>query len=217
MPSGGGYAVTSTAAQRLAASIRIEAASLVLAPDGAMPSYCSGATYHVFLEVLAELTRRGTIQPSPELLRALLVRGQPDGHGIWGRWNANGPGTAKLFADAQLGQNFTDWTEARPGDFLKVFWSSEIGHRERGHLVVYLGSERTSGGEHVIFWSSNQPDGYGRKSVPRSKIPWAIFSRFEHPQNLERLAALPQRDSYLADMLKRASSQKEVGKLCRIR
>lgn len=217
MPSGGGYATTSTAAQRLAASIRLDGASLRLTPETAMPSYCSGATYHVFLELVAELARRRAVEPSADLLRALLVRGQPDGQGIWGRWNANGPGTAKLFADAQLGRNFTDWTQARPGDFLKVFWTSEIGHRERGHLVVYLGTEQSADGENVIFWSSNQPEGYGRKSVPRKKIPWAIFSRFDNPRNLERLAALPARDAYLADMLKRPSSQKEVSKLCQIR
>jgi hypothetical protein len=35
-----------------------------------------------------------------------MIRGQRDGEGIWGRWNANGPGTARLFHEMNLGENF---------------------------------------------------------------------------------------------------------------
>lgn len=218
MPSGGAYSTTAQANQRLGASIRLDSTGLALSPEIAQPSYCSGATYHVFVSVIDQLTRQGIIDPSPKLHQALLVRGQSDGVGLWGRWNANGPGTARLFAEADLGQNFTDWSQARPGDFLKVWWNQEIGQRERGHSVVFLGLERTAKGEDgVLFWSSNQPDGYGRKVVPRSQIKWALFSRFENPDALENLATLPAKDAYLAAMLTRPSTRQEVARQCRFR
>jgi hypothetical protein len=69
----------------------------------------------------------------------LLIRGQGDGVGIWGRWNANGPGTARLFEELHLGKNFTSFEEARPGDFMKIFWNDNIGGTESGHSVIYLG------------------------------------------------------------------------------
>lgn len=213
MPAGGGYSTSSQANQRLAAAIRLDARSLVLAPQVAQPSYCSGATYQVFLAVIDQLIRRGSIAADAPALQALLVHGQRDGEGVWGRWNANGPGTARLFAEAGLGRNFTDWSEARPGDFLKVWWNDEIGMRERGHSVVFLGAE---GGE-VLFWSSNKPGGYGRRSVPRSQVKWAVFSRFEHADALAHLPSLPKTDTYLASMLTRPSSRAEVAAKCDLR
>ena len=112
-----------------------------------------------------------------ETRAALLVRGQRDGEGVWGRWNANGPGTARLFHELDLGRNFTDYALARPGDFMKIFWTSEVGRAERGHSVVYIGRELVGGTERVRFWSSNKPAGYGEKSVPRTEDrPRDIFT-----------------------------------------
>lgn len=213
MPAAGRYSTSPQANQRLGASIRLDVRGLVLAPEVAQPSYCSGATYQVFVAVIDALTRRGSVAPDTRTLQALLVHGQRDGEGVWGRWNANGPGTARLFAETGLGRNFTDWSTARPGDFLKVWWNNEIGQRERGHSVVFLGVE----GDQVLFWSSNQPAGYGRRSVARSEVKWAVFSRFEHPEALARLAALPKIDAYLASMLTRPSSRAEVAAKCGFR
>lgn len=213
MPTAGRYSTSPQANQRLAASIHLDLNGLVLAPGVAQPSYCSGATYQVFVAVVDALIRRGSVEADKSTLQALLVRGQRDGEGVWGRWNANGPGTARLFAEAGLGRNFTDWSEARAGDFLKVWWNNEIGQRERGHSVIFLGVN----GDEVLFWSSNVPDGYGRRSVPRSQIKWALFSRLEHPEALSRLAALPKRDDYLASMLTRPSSRAEVAAKCGFR
>jgi hypothetical protein len=134
----------------------------------------------------------------------------PDGVGIWGRWNANGPGTARLFHELGLGKNFTDWEQARPGDFMKIFWSSDVGKKERGHLVVFLGTETKDGVEHVRFWSSNKPGGYGEKSVQKSKVAAAIFSRLENPSNMQRAAAMPKKDPYLASLLTHESSLSEA-------
>jgi hypothetical protein len=149
-----------------------------------------------------------------EARQALLARGQPDGVGVWGRWNANGPGTARLFAELGVGRNFVDWEQARAGDFMKIWWSDEIGKLERGHSVIYLGRESRGGVEQVRFWSSNKPGGYGEKTVPRAKIAWAVFSRFEKPEAITRVESLPARDTFLANMLRVRSSRREVLKQC---
>ncbi len=214
MPRGGGYATSAEASGRLARATAYEPGkegiALRLAVKEATPSYCSGATYLVFLKTLDALHRQGRLPLDEAGARALLVRGQPDGAGIWGRWNANGPGTARLFHELGLGRSFDDFEKARPGDFMKIFWTREVGSRERGHSVVYLGRETRDGVEQVRFWSSNRPGGYGEKTVPRWKIAYAIFSRLEHPENLGRRERLPARDPYLSSLLSVRSSVEEA-------
>lgn len=214
MPKGGVYAVDRTAKERLIASVRQEPRGLLLQPKIAQPSFCSGATYLVFLRALEYIARSGDVALNEATLSALLVAGQPDGKGIWGRWNANGPGTARLFHELGLGRNFTDLTKARAGDFLKIFWTTEIGKLERGHSVIYLGTEVIKGEDHLRFWSSNQPDGYGIKSVPRTKIARMVFSRLEKPGNLVKAAGLNDTDAFLASLLARRSSMGEVERMC---
>jgi hypothetical protein len=214
MPRGGGYATDANAKQNLASAVLTQNERVAIQPEGANPSFCSSATYLVFAGVLSELAQSGQIHLPADSVAALEVTGQPDGSGVWGRWNANGPGTARLFYETGLGSNFVDWARARPGDFMKIFWTREIGSRERGHSVVFLGTELIDGVEHVRFWSSNKPEGYGEKTVPRTKIAWAVFSRLERPARVSRLAALPKMDTYLASMLKRPSTQAEVAKVC---
>jgi hypothetical protein len=196
MPQGGGYAATREATGRLQSAVGIAPGRIAIAPAGATPSYCSGATYLVFLKAIEPWLRK---LPA-ETATAFAVQGQPDGVGIWGRWNANGPGTARLFFESGLGRNFESWDEARPGDFMKIFWTSEIGRAEHGHSVIYLGRETVNGEEQVRFWSSNIPGGYGEKRVPRGKIRYALFSRLEHPESLAAAAALPAKDGWLAGL-----------------
>ncbi|MEO7167519.1 MAG: hypothetical protein ABI016_10840, partial [Chthoniobacterales bacterium] len=137
-----------------------------------------------------------------------------DGAGIWGRWNANGPGTARLFHELGLGRNFDDFAEAQPGDFMKIFWSPEVGRAEHGHSVIYLGTEKKLGLDYVRFWSSNIPFGYGEKSVPRSKIVHAIFSRLYTPANLTRIGETAPLDGYLASLVRVRSSYDEAKAKC---
>jgi hypothetical protein len=214
MPEGGGYSTSSTAKENLASAIRTESNRVSIHAEEARPSFCSSATYLVFASVLAELAERGQIHLSAEDANSLRVTGQQDGEGVWGRWNANGPGTARMFTESGLGQNFTDWDRARPGDFMKIFWTSDIGCHERGHSVIFLGTEMVGSAPYVRFWSSNQPGGYGEKAVPRSKIAWAIFSRLERPARVTRLAGLPRMDTFLASMLKRSATREEVASVC---
>jgi hypothetical protein len=208
MPTGGGYLTTRAATRELERAACVSGGRLIVSPSLASPSYCSGATYIVFLRALEMMT--GGSPFSGGLANALAVRDQPDGNGVWGRWNANGPGTACLFRELQLGPSFASFDAAQPGDFMKIFWTSEVGRRERGHSVIFLGLERQNGVEMVRFWSSNKPTGFGQKSVPRSKIANAIFSRLEYPANIERAPMLSQRDPYLAGLLTQDSSFSEA-------
>jgi hypothetical protein len=192
MPRGGSYAAGRLALANLSSAVEIRGGALSVEAAHATPSFCSEATYLVFLKAVAGLRLDAATQ------EALLVRGQLDGNGIWGRWNANGPGTARLFQELGLGRNFESFEEARPGDFMKIFWSREVGRQEHGHSVVFLGCEERGGVEMVRFWSSNLPGGYGEKAVPRAKIAYAIFSRLEHPEALERLRELSPVCPYLS-------------------
>ncbi|MGV3532262.1 MAG: hypothetical protein ACO1QR_07815 [Chthoniobacteraceae bacterium] len=214
MPRGGAYAVDRNAKEKLISSVRLEPRGLILQPKAAQPSFCSGATYLVFLRALEQMARTGGLALNAETLNALLITGQPDGEGIWGRWNANGPGTARLFHELKLGRNFTDIGQARAGDFLKIFWTDEIGSKERGHSVVYLGTEVIAGVDHLRFWSSNQPEGYSVKSVPRTKIARMVFSRLETPGNVLRAAKLNPTDTFLANMLVKRFTMRDVERMC---
>ena len=206
MPEGGGYATTREAHQALNSAVALSPLGLRVESSKAQPSYCSGATYLLFLKTLAAAEKQGLCPPATSSSESLLPKAMPDGVGIWGRWNANGPGTARLFHELGLGKNFTSWGQARPGDFMKIFWSSDVGKKERGHSVVFLGIEMKDGVEHVRFWSSNKPGGYGEKSVPKSKVAAAIFSRLENPSNIQRVATMPKKDAYLASLLTHESS-----------
>jgi len=213
MPSGGGYSVSSEASARFRAAVDVSGGRLRVNAGGAAPSYCSSATYLVFLKVVDAARAEGRMRLDAEALAALAPGRQPDGHGIWGRWNANGPGAARLFRELGLGRNFTEFDEALPGDFLKIFWRDAVGSNERGHLVVYLGRETRDGEEWVRFWSSNQDAGYGEKAAPRKKIARALFSRLEHPERAALAARLPEVDGYLAALLERESSFEEACQL----
>lgn len=203
IPPGGGYAVTTSAGANLSRAVRIAGdGSLDLAPAGARPSFCSSATYLVFLCALAEMEKGRAMTLRAEITKKLMVENQPDGVGVWGRWNANGPGTARFFHELQLGRNFTDIAFAQPGDFLKVWWTDAIGAKEKGHSVIFLGTDRDQrDGLVVRYWSSNIPNGYGEGRARMSRIKHMVFSRLENPERLKDVVQLPPRDAYLASML----------------
>ena len=111
MPVGGKYSATRTATIRLQSAAHFESGKFFVLPDAASPSYCSGATYLVFMKTIEELRAQGQLQLDYETLDQLMIRGQRDGQGVWGRWNANGPGTARLFYELGIGRNFDDRDE----------------------------------------------------------------------------------------------------------
>jgi hypothetical protein len=212
MPIGGGYSIGVDARDALISAVLWEDGKPALRPKKAVPSFCSGATYLVLTVALAQQQRAGSLSLSPEAWRALMVEGQADGAGVWGRWNANGPGTGRLFEETGAGRSFTDLKGARRGDFMKIFWNDSIGASERGHSVVFLGVETEKGEEMVAFWSSNQPGGYGSKKVPRSKIKRMLFSRLEQPGRLEEVLNLPPRDPFLASLEEKSVSSAEAAR-----
>jgi hypothetical protein len=208
MPVGGGYSASASATRHLQSAVQVQGGRLCVDPSAAPTTYCSGATYLVFVQAIKSLVPESQFETG--LAQALAIKGQPDGVGVWGRWNANGPGTACLFRELNLGRNFTSFDEARPGDFMKIFWNAAVGRREHGHSVIYLGRTYTDGVERISFWSSNLPGGYGDKNVPRSRIAYAIFSRLESPAHIEHSINLPARNSYLAGLTSKESSITEA-------
>lgn len=214
MPTGGKYSASHFATIRLQAAAHFESGKFFILPSAASPSYCSGATYLVFMKTIEALRADESLRLDYATLDQLMIRNQRDGQGIWGRWNANGPGTARLFYELGLGRNFDDFAKARPGDFMKIFWSPEVGRLEHGHSVIFLGMKKQLGLDYVRFWSSNIPFGYGEKAVPRSKIVHAIFSRLETPENLERINSIPESDAYLAGLISHRSSYSEAKEKC---
>ena len=216
MPSGGKYSVSHFAKIKLQSAAHFESGKFFVIPTKPYVSFCSGATYLVFIRTVEELRDRGQLQLDYATLNQLIIRDQHDGEGIWGRWNANGPGTARLFHELGLGRNFTDFSQAQPGDFMKIFWNNNVGKSESGHSVIFLGTTNHSDGEYVRFWSSNIGMGYGEKEVPRSKIANAIFSRLEIPANLTRVHDIPVVDDCLASLLRKKSNFAEATKKCGI-
>jgi len=213
MPQGGGYAATKIATQNLSASLTTGLeGSLEVHAFTAQPSYCSGATYLVFVKaILPELDKITNLTLRFQLVEQMKVRGQVDGVGVWGRWNSNGPCMAKFFKDTNLGYSFCDYQDACPGDFLKIWWRDSVGKDEAGHSVIFLGFSTTDSGEEGIeIWSSNKPLGYGRKVVPYTKIIRHLFSRCHQPENITKILDLPEKDTLLADMLKRNLTHEEV-------
>jgi hypothetical protein len=214
MPQGGRYSVSHVAKIRLQSSAHFESGKFFILPSQASPSFCSGATYLVFIRTIEAMRAIGQLQLDYSTLERLIIRDQHDGEGIWGRWNANGPGTARLFHELQLGRNFDNFDQAKPGDFMKIFWSRQVGRNEHGHSTIFLGIENHPDGQYVRYWSSNVPSGYGEKTVPRSKIAYAIFSRLQIPANLGRINSAPFVDTYLASLLRTRSSIAEASAKC---
>jgi len=203
MPSGGGYDGNDATKNLLrGACSMLNDGRILVDANRAKPSFCSGATYLVLLRAMDDDWE----EMLPEI-------DQKDGHGVFGRWNANGPGAAKLVADLGAGKNFTSWEEARPGDFLKIWWTDEIGGRERGHHVIYLGHDA----ETVRYWSSNQPGGYGNKTAPRRDCRRVLFTRITNPEKFAAVKKLPASDPWLAAMLSEDFKWDNVAAKCRVR
>lgn len=213
MPSGGGYEASQAAVDRLAASVKLKNGVIKQDTKAAGKSFCSGATYLVFLRVIEKLRLQNSDFFPAEKLTRFANLGVDDGEEIFGRWNANGPGTAKLFTDLDCGVNFTSFDHARSGDFLKMWWTDAIGAKERGHLVIYLSQTPTT----VTYWSSNIPGGYGTKTTEKSKIKHRLFSRLTTPKNLPKTTRLSKKDPFLADMLRKDFTWEQVSKACKVK
>ena len=220
MPQKGGYSVKAPSAKNLATRAvvwDVEKGELLVNIAQAQPSFCSAACYIVLLHALKLWERETHSSLPPDAWKMMDIKyGLPDGKLVWGRANANGPSYAKLIHDINAGESFTDINDARAGDFLKFFWTDEIGAKERGHMVVFLGTEQKEGKTCIRYWSSNVPDGYSERVVPIEKMHHLIFTRISRPGNFARVTKLPTLDSWLGDMLKKSCSFEEACKVCGI-
>lgn len=207
---GGGYRTSREAMEALALKAcrwNPRARRPVFLLREATPSFCSSACYLLLLKSLEIWDSRQPARViSEQAWLALAPRmGQHDGEGPWGWANANGPGLAVLVHALGAGVNFEDWRQARPGDFMKIFWTDHIGRRESGHLTVLV----KDGGDEVTFWSSNMPDGYGAKTISKSRIRRVIFTRITRPERFN-LAPRIGSHAWLSSLLKKDASMKEV-------
>jgi hypothetical protein len=85
MPTGGDYHASRESTEKLANAIRVKANALDIDRQLAKPGFCSSATYLLLLSVLEQLNKNKQFcfkQGVPEML---LVTGQQDGVGVWGR------------------------------------------------------------------------------------------------------------------------------------
>lgn len=213
MPKGKGYDASQAAVDRLAASVSMKNGIIKQDLKAAKSTFCSGATYLVFLRTIDQLRLRNSTFLPEEKYARFATLGVKDGEEIFGRWNANGPGTAKLFADLNCGINFTSYDHAQSGDFLKIWWTEAIGKKERGHSVIYLGAN----GDQIHYWSANQPEGFGRKSVTKSKIKHVLFSRLTKPSKLINANRLAAKDQFLANMLRKDFTWRQVTQSCKVK
>lgn len=207
MPRGGKNTTIGEAYPNLVKSCTLRNNTIEVNPELAQPSFCYGATYLVLLKFI---TQKGIIS-QPELYdwSKLEPKGSY-GYGIWGRWSANGPGTARLFYETKAGYNFNSLDHAKAGDFLKIFWTDAIGLKEKSDSVIYL--KHTA--DTLTFWSSNKVKGYSLKTVKLSSINHMIFSRLLYPVRL--FSNIPESDQYLATLHAKKSSYTEVLDKCGI-
>ena len=214
MPQKGGYGVNAAAGKNLRKAVcwNDKKKELDIQPTVATPSFCSGACYLLLVKSLKNWEEKGGGILTKDTWKQLAVKAQADGVGVWGRVNSNGPGFAKIITDIEAGENFTDLKKAVPGDFLKFFWTNEIGCKERGHMVVYLDNYEKDGIKYIVFWSANKPDGYSIRHVESLKMHNLIFTRITEPQNFNNILNLPKEDKWLQSMLKKSFTYKEVCK-----
>ncbi|HXH31318.1 MAG TPA: hypothetical protein VNJ01_10940 [Bacteriovoracaceae bacterium] len=218
MPQQGGYELSLAPANKLRDAFSWEAEFLFVDPSLAQPSYCTTATYLIFYKTLEKYWESTNSFPETAVLEKLKPNLEDDGFLIWGRWNANGPGTAKLFFDAKLGKNFDDIKLAKAGDFLKIYWNDQVGKFEKGHTVIFLREEVVAGVPMIRFWGSSKSTfGYGEKLIPKSDAIRMLFSRLEFPENISLIKSLPEEDAFLASMLTKVSNWSQVKKVSGMR
>lgn len=215
----GGYSTDDAAHEALHAAFQwSETRRCPLAnPAGMRPSFCSGAVYGALLQALMywDAAHRHPLISKKAWL-ALFPAPCKDGVTPWGYANANGAGFALLVHRLGAGYSFCDYAKACPGDVLKIWWTPEIGGRERGHLVIFVRDLGSS----IRVWSSHRardgkPAGFGMRDIPKSVIARALFTRINNPAAFNRAPALPP-ENWLTRQLSESVSWEECLQRCGI-
>lgn len=148
-------------------------------------SYCSGATYSAFIEALNLMLLGAKNRLSAERFEALRLQ-EPDGSRredhikFWGHWNADGYGNYYALVQYSKMGIVKKSSEALPGDFVNISWTSG-----KGHSVIFLGWTEIDSDPKMVYWSS-QPgtNGYGDQIVSLSQIKEIKVVRLVNLDNL---------------------------------
>jgi len=158
-PEGGGYFTGITAKppeSPVGYALKLFGTELLKPPRST--SYCSGATYAVFIEAMNLIFPEGAKRISPKRAEAMRMQ-EPDGarrkDGVkfWGHWNADGFGSQySLVQYTGMGKEVTP-KQARPGDFMNISWKNG-----GGHSVIFLGwtKGKKQGEIGICYWSSQE-------------------------------------------------------------
>ncbi len=216
LPNGGGYSRGGSFQLPTVTAHNIGGDRWEMRAFDGFPSHCASATYAVYARLVAVLQNSGSINLSGEQILAFETKKRMpdgttlvDGQGTFQIFNANGAGVAAFLKHTGTGMSFRDdkLLYARPGDFLKLFWSENVGASEKGHQVIYTGHRVMDGRDMVCFWSSQHQskkkrgggtealyfpaeeggkvyDGYGEVCRPREDIKEMVFSRVTCMQHL---------------------------------
>ncbi len=150
-------------------------------------SYCSGASYSVFIESLNIISEKyNELKPDSIRLEAIRMQ-EPDGGRredhikYWGKWNANGFGSQfALVQYSGMGKEIFP-SEARPGDFVNISWKSG-----NGHSVVFLSwIKDKDDNKYLHYWSSQKgTNGIGDQLVSIDRIKNIKIVRLISPKKI---------------------------------
>ncbi len=157
-------------------------------PSKLTPSFCSGAVHIALLSALMHWdSTHPEISLSKEDWDSMLPGNVQDGEGVWGWANANAAGFANLIHKLGAGYSFTNPAQARRHDIIKIWWTNEIGGKERGHLAFLIKQDA----EHYYIWGSHQRDEKGQegiytKQIAKSDVARVLFTRITQPAAFQR-------------------------------
>src|SRR5207244_6202588 len=96
MPTGGKYSVSHFAKIKLESAAHFESGKFFVIPTAPYPSFCSGATYIVFIKTIEALSDSGQLQLDLATINQLVIRVKHDDEGLWGHWYAIGTRKAQI-------------------------------------------------------------------------------------------------------------------------
>jgi hypothetical protein len=149
-------------------------------------SYCSGATYAVFIEALNLILADKQQNIPPNNIEAMRMQ-EPDGRRreddvkFWGKWNTDGYGNhIALVQYAGIGKQISA-EDARPGDFVNISWVKGGGHSTI-FLGFYIDEHKDT---NIVYFSSQKgTNGLGDQIVNINKVEELMFVRLTEPEKL---------------------------------
>ena len=215
MPIGGKYSRRSVATIRLQAAVHFESGKLFVQPDAASPSYCSGATYLVFLKTIEALRDRGDLQLEPGDARVSHDSRTARRPGNLGPLECERPGDGAAFLRA--------WARAQ----LRRFRGSAAG---RFHEDFLVGGSRARGARAFCHLSRDGEEGRDANMcvIGRAIFRWAtasvafrerrsctpFFPGSLRPRTFPGSSKCPALDPYLASLERVRSSYAEAKEKC---